>query len=134
MAPMRFFSTVLSHYLTLPNLELGGGLNVNPSAELSSDNNHLHDDWDNSSSAISLYSYVSEQSIPWSFVGTDEVDCSPYVAALDLANVSLYSYPSSRTLSTDYGVFYTRLALSQETVGSLSRRRSYDSIATSRDY
>ncbi|KAH9482091.1 hypothetical protein JR316_0004186 [Psilocybe cubensis] len=55
------------------------------------------------------------------------------LVALDLSDASVYSYPSSRTMSTEYGIYYTRLAISQETVEravAFRRRRSWDTIST----
>ncbi|KDR68150.1 hypothetical protein GALMADRAFT_161220 [Galerina marginata CBS 339.88] len=57
-----------------------------------------------------------------------------YISALDLATVSLYSLASSRTVSTDYGMYYTRWAISQEIdqdwkpTRTIMRRRSCDSV------
>ncbi|KDR72008.1 hypothetical protein GALMADRAFT_143359 [Galerina marginata CBS 339.88] len=57
------------------------------------------------------------------------------VSALDLACInSLYSYASSRTISTEYGIYYIRRAISRETVldwdagSSVRRRRSCESF------
>lgn len=53
------------------------------------------------------------------------------VVALDLSDGSVYSYPSSRTMSTEYGIYYTRMAISQDTIETMTinRRRSWDTLS-----
>lgn len=114
-------------------------------------------------STSSIYSSVSYQSIPWSLLdgpepqwllegfgsrpnseverdGSDS-DISR-IFALDLADPSTYSRASSRTISTDYGLFYTRHALSDWSINNtlssrrsqtpLTRRNSWDSLMSVR--
>lgn len=40
------------------------------------------------------------------------------VIGINPTDISIYSIPSSRTASTDYGIFYTRHACSQDSFGS----------------
>ncbi|KDR80134.1 hypothetical protein GALMADRAFT_242382 [Galerina marginata CBS 339.88] len=62
----------------------------------------------------SIYSYPSEQSRPVSMQDLDLVEHS-YAAALAsrLSAMSVYSVASSRTVSTDYGLYYTHWSGSQ---------------------
>ncbi|KDR68235.1 hypothetical protein GALMADRAFT_1048879 [Galerina marginata CBS 339.88] len=88
----------------------------------------------NSGSTDSFYSLLSAPlSIP-SLQEPTRIVYNVNVGALDLATLSSYSLASSRTDSTDYGVYYTRWAISQDTIqnrdsiSSLSRRQSWGSI------
>lgn len=67
------------------------------------------------SPASSIYSDISAQS---SASIAEDLDPSyrAYPPDLDMGNISSYSYPSSRTISTDYGLFYTRMAISMESI------------------
>ncbi|KDR76440.1 hypothetical protein GALMADRAFT_445556 [Galerina marginata CBS 339.88] len=69
------------------------------------------------SSSASLYSLISQQTEYLSLDSTaaDETLLHPTLSNYTFA--SIYSSASSRTMSTDYGIYYTRMALSQETVG-----------------
>ncbi|KDR68156.1 hypothetical protein GALMADRAFT_146638 [Galerina marginata CBS 339.88] len=88
------------------------------------------------SSAASFYSCISTPSriASLSEEQANIAGYNPYLSALDLATVSLYSLASSRTVTTDYGLYYTRWAVSQETIQdsesirAITRRRSWDSF------
>ncbi|KDR68162.1 hypothetical protein GALMADRAFT_146645 [Galerina marginata CBS 339.88] len=88
------------------------------------------------SSAASFYSCISTPSriASLSEERANIAGYNPYLSALDLATISLYSLASSRTVTTDYGLYYTRWAVSQETIQesesirTITRRRSWDSF------
>ncbi|KDR79692.1 hypothetical protein GALMADRAFT_137472 [Galerina marginata CBS 339.88] len=65
-------------------------------------------------SPASFYSDISSVSRVCSLEEPTNTAYNTYLPALNPANISLYSVASSRTISTDYGVYYTRWAISQE--------------------
>ncbi|KDR67442.1 hypothetical protein GALMADRAFT_258395 [Galerina marginata CBS 339.88] len=90
------------------------------------------------SSGASIYSCISIPRIiaPLSEEQANIAGYNPYITALDLATVSSCSMASSRTASTDYGLYYTRWAISRdletvqdwESIRTVTRRRSWDSF------
>ncbi|KDR68153.1 hypothetical protein GALMADRAFT_146636 [Galerina marginata CBS 339.88] len=88
------------------------------------------------SSGASFYSCISTPSrIASLFEEQENVpENYPYISALDLPIASLYSLASSRTVSTDYGMYYTRWAVSQEAISdsesirTITRRASWNSF------
>ncbi|KDR81313.1 hypothetical protein GALMADRAFT_241816 [Galerina marginata CBS 339.88] len=84
----------------------------------------------------STTTYYSFLSTPRTTLSLEEPVNSGHIAALDLAPTSLYSAASSRTISTDYGIYYPRRGFSQESesgqdwrsIRGSARRQSWDSF------
>ncbi|KDR71999.1 hypothetical protein GALMADRAFT_143349 [Galerina marginata CBS 339.88] len=69
------------------------------------------------SSSGSFYSAVSTPTRALSLGEPIDATHSAYIAAIEAEKtISLYSVASSRTNSTDYGLYFTRWAISQETI------------------
>ncbi|KDR76593.1 hypothetical protein GALMADRAFT_247000 [Galerina marginata CBS 339.88] len=83
--------------------------------------------------STSFYSCISTPNRVPSLDETTNTRYDAHVGALDLATTSLCSQAYSRTISTEYGAYYTRRAFSIETGSdrrSVRRRRSWNSFRT----